>query len=147
MRFASFRIWVIGLDISPSEGDILRQIIMAHHPRTKSKAATRQRVVKSAPYAVKGTGKRLRLHSKKQEENIPLVKIPEGGVCAILTITKKKHAPQQEVTIPEAEALQEALRDGYSDFVNAPVNRIESSWFKIGESLGRMEKKLDGIEG
>jgi hypothetical protein len=44
-------------------------------------------------------------------------------------------------------SIQDALRDGYRGFVDAPVKLIESSWSKIGESLGRMEKKLQRIAG
>jgi hypothetical protein len=46
---------------------------------------------------------------------------------------------------PNSDSLQEAFQGGYHDFVDAPVKRLESSWSKIGDSLGRMERKLSGL--
>jgi hypothetical protein len=46
---------------------------------------------------------------------------------------------------PSTDPLQEAFQDGYPVFVDAPLKRVECNWSRIGDSLGRMEKKLEGI--
>jgi hypothetical protein len=45
----------------------------------------------------------------------------------------------------DTDPIQEAFRKDYTDFVDAPLKRIESNWSKMGDSLARMEKKLVGV--
>ena len=45
------------------------------------------------------------------------------------------------------DPVQKAFQGGYPGFVDVPVKRIESSWSKIGDSLDRMERKLEAITG
>jgi hypothetical protein len=127
---------------------------------------------KSKPAARQGLGDKhfKSAAQRKRGRTMPLKKLKAPlSVLAILCIDDKGKTRKVSISglqlrelKPNADApgvipqpsfaldtgsIQEALRDGYRGFVDAPVKLIESRWSQIGESLGRMEKKLQRIAG
>lgn len=131
---------IIRIDIAAIEGDACHEEAMALITlRGKFEPSTQRERAGREP-----AGQRLK--SKCSE-----VKVPGAGASGkvVFAVPGAELGIPGQVEIifdePDTDPVQTAFQDGYPDFVEAPLKRIESNWSKMGDSLSRMEKKLKRI--